>query len=67
MDGMARLAVAEEDYALGDYQGAKAFAMRARALLPQNTPDWRRATDIVLVSNPTDNDLRALAQHGDGS
>jgi len=67
MDGQARLAVAEEDYALGDFQDAKAFAMRARELLPQNTPDWRRATDIVLVSKPTDNDLRALAQRGDGS
>jgi predicted Zn-dependent protease len=65
MDGQARLAVAEEDYALGNYQDAKAFAMRARELLPQNTPDWRRATDIVLVSKPTDNDLRALAQQGE--
>jgi predicted Zn-dependent protease len=68
MDGQARLAVAEYDYSLGDFVGAKAFAMRARELLPQNTPDWRRATDIVLVSNPSNNDLRALAQgdHGGG-
>ena len=66
MDGQARLAVAEYDYSLGDFNGAKAFAMRARELLPQNTPDWRRATDIVLVSKPTDNDLRALAQQGGG-
>jgi predicted Zn-dependent protease len=62
MDGQARLAVAEYDFSLGDFVGAKAFAMRARELLPQNTPEWRRATDIVLVSNPTNNDLRALAQ-----
>jgi predicted Zn-dependent protease len=65
MDGQARLAEAEYDYSIGDLNKAKAFAMRAREFLPQNTPDWRRATDIVLVSNPSDNDLRALAQHGE--
>jgi predicted Zn-dependent protease len=65
MGGQARLAIAEYHYSLGDYNGAKAFAMRARELLPQNTPDWRRATDIVLVSKPSNNDLKALAQGGD--
>jgi predicted Zn-dependent protease len=64
MDGQARLAEAEYNYSIGDLNDAKAFAMRAREFLPQNTPDWRRATDIVLVSNPSANDLRALAQHG---
>ena len=68
MDGQARLAEAEYDYSIGDFQRAKAFAMRAREFLQQNTPDWRRATDIVLVSKPTNNDLRALAQgERDGS
>lgn len=66
MDGQARLAEAEYNYSIGDLNSAKAFAMRAREFLPQNTPDWRRATDIVLVSKPTDNDLRALAQQGRG-
>jgi hypothetical protein len=33
-------------------------------LLPRNSPEWRRATDIVLVSNPTPADLRELAQEG---
>jgi predicted Zn-dependent protease len=65
MGGQARLAIAEYHYSLGDFNGAKAFAMRARELLPQNTPDWRRATDIVLVSKPSNNDLKSLAQGGD--
>jgi len=33
-------------------------------LLPKDSPEWRRATDIVLVSNPTPADLKALAQEG---
>lgn len=61
MPGQARLAYAEYHYNLGDLNGAKAFAMRARELLPQNTPDWRRATDIVLVSKPSNYDLKTLA------
>jgi predicted Zn-dependent protease len=60
--GMARLAAAEQDFSLGQAADAKMFAMRARQLLPKNSPEWRRATDIVLVSNPTRDDLRALAQ-----
>jgi predicted Zn-dependent protease len=64
MDGPPRPPEAEYDYSIGNLRDAKAFAMRAREFLQQNTPDWRRATDIVLVSNPSDNDLRALAQHG---
>jgi hypothetical protein len=38
--------------------------MRARQQLAKDSPEWRRATDIVLVSNPTKEDLRALAQEG---
>ena len=62
--GMARLAAAEENFSLGQLADAKMFAMRARAILPKNSPEWRRATDIVLVSNPTKEDLRTLAQEG---
>ena len=58
--GEARLATAEERFAVGDFVQARVFALRARALLHQNTPEWRRATDIVLVSRPTDDDLKAL-------
>jgi len=59
--GDARLASAEARYAIGDMAQARIFALRARQLLKQNTPEWRRATDIVLTSNPTRDDLRALA------
>ena len=62
--GMARLAAAEENFALGQAAEARSFGMRARVLLPKNSPEWRRATDIVLVSSPTPEDLRALAQEG---
>ena len=58
--GEARLATAEERFAVGDFVQARVFALRARELLHQNTPEWRRATDIVLVSKPTDDDLKAL-------
>ena len=62
-DGMARLATAEERFSIGDYVQARIFALRAREHLHQNTPEWRRATDIVLVSKPTDDDLKALGSH----
>ncbi len=63
-DGLARLAAAEENFSLGQVNDARMFAMRARMLLPRGTPEWRRATDIVLVSKPTRDDLRMLAQEG---
>ncbi len=59
--GMARLATAEQDFALGQLRDARVFAMRARELLPRNTPQWRRATDIVLVSDPSKEDLRNMS------
>jgi predicted Zn-dependent protease len=59
--GDARLASAEAHYATGDMVQARIFALRAREMLKQNTPQWRRATDIVLTSNPTRDDLRAMA------
>jgi hypothetical protein len=43
---------------------ARVFALRARILLRKDTPEWRRATDIVLTSKPTADDLKALAQQG---
>lgn len=65
--GMARLAAAEQNFSLGQLADAKMFAMRARAQLTKNSPEWRRATDIVLVSKPSKDDLRALAQEGAGA
>ena len=60
--GQARLATAEERYAVGDLTQARIFALRARQILDRDTPQWRRATDIVLVSNPSKDDLQALAR-----
>lgn len=62
--GAARLAAAEEHYSVGDMNQARIFAMRARELLPRNTPEWRRATDIVLVADPSKDDLKAVKESG---
>jgi predicted Zn-dependent protease len=63
-DGMARLATAEQKFDLGQMKDARVFALRARDLLKKDSPEWRRATDIVLASKPTADDLKALAQQG---
>ena len=52
-EGLARLATAEYDYNVGNMKLAREFAIRARERLPKDGPDWRRATDIVLVSKPS--------------
>jgi hypothetical protein len=39
---------------------ARGFAIRARQFLRKGTPEWQRATDIVLTSGPTADDLRAM-------
>ena len=62
--GQARLASAEAHFAVDDLKQAKVFAMRAREQLVRDTPQWRRATDIVMASEPSDADLRALASDG---
>ena len=63
-DGLARLATAEFNFNIGDLQQARVFAIRAREKLTKGTPEWRRATDIVLVAQPTREDLRNLAREG---
>ncbi|MEY4250878.1 MAG: hypothetical protein RJA87_2511 [Pseudomonadota bacterium] len=62
--GMARLAAAEQYFAIGIPSEARIFGMRARAELVKGSPEWRRATDIVLASEPTDDDLKDLAKEG---
>ena len=62
--GRARLASAEAHFSVKDLVAAKVFAMRAREKLPADTPQWRRATDIVLASDPDDRDLKDLARGG---
>ena len=57
-EGLARLATAEFQYNIGNMVLARQFAIRARDRLPKDSADWRRATDIVLVSQPTGDDLR---------
>jgi predicted Zn-dependent protease len=66
MPGQARLARAEYHFAQGEFRDAKAFAIRARGQLTKDSPEWRRATDIVLVSAPTQDDLRQLARSDRG-
>jgi predicted Zn-dependent protease len=63
-DGLARLATAEYNFNTGDMTQARIFAMRARDKLDKSTPEWRRATDIVLASNPSREDLKDLAKEG---
>jgi len=65
-DGLARLATAEYNFSIGDEKLALQFAMRARDKLARNTPEWRRATDIVLVSKPSRDDLREIARENSG-
>ena len=63
-EGRAKLATAEEDFWLGQLKDARAFAMRARQVLPHDSTDWRRATDIVLSTQPTAAELQAMAKQG---
>ncbi len=63
-DGMARLATAEYNFNTGDLRQARVFAMRAREKLTKDSPEWRRATDIVLASQPSKDDLKDLAREG---
>ena len=63
-EGMARLATAEQNFNLGQMKDARAFAIRAREYLKKGTPEWRRATDIVLTSHPSPDDLRLLGSQG---
>jgi predicted Zn-dependent protease len=63
-DGMARLATAEQKFYLGQSTDARVFALRARELLKKDSPEWRRATDIILASKPTADDLKFMAKQG---
>ena len=60
--GRARLAAAEAHFALRDEEQARIFAMRAREKLEPGTPQYRRATDIVLASDPSKEDLDAIGE-----
>jgi predicted Zn-dependent protease len=62
--GRARLAVAEQDFALGQMRDARSFAMRARESLAKDSAEYRRATDIVLASQPTQEEMKAMTRRG---
>jgi predicted Zn-dependent protease len=49
---MANLSTAERYYNIGAMPAAAHFAMMAQKKLPQGSPDWQRATDIMAVSGP---------------
>ena len=59
-DGEARLASAEYYFAQGRDEQATQFALRARDMLDRSSNEWRRATDIVLASGATMDDLQDL-------
>lgn len=63
-EGLARLATAERFFALGALNESRAFAIRARELFDRTSVEWLQATDIIMASNPSDQDLRALAGEG---
>jgi predicted Zn-dependent protease len=50
--GLARLATAEEAYALGDVIRANRFSQVALRNLERSTPQWRRASDIEVITAP---------------
>lgn len=62
--GMARLAAAEQNFYLGQLLEARTFAYNARQLLAKDSPEWRRANDIIMASKPTAAQLRALGVGG---
>jgi predicted Zn-dependent protease len=49
---MANLSTAERYYSIGAMNAAAHFAMMAQKKLPQGTPDWQRASDIMAVAGP---------------
>lgn len=63
-EGLAELASAEQNFAMGDYGAAISFAERARRSLPRNTPSYQRALDIVNFAGL---ELRERQQQGRGS
>lgn len=63
--GMARLAAAEQNFAVGNTRDALTFALRARELLPKDTPQWRRAQDIISVASRGQDTQAGQSPQGD--
>lgn len=66
-EGLARLATAEQYFAIGALGESRNFAIRAREMFDRSSVEWLRATDIVMASNPTDQDMRVLSDEGSAS
>ena len=47
---LAKYATAEQAYHVGNLQRAQSFARRAQADLPRQSPQWRRASDIIAIA-----------------
>lgn len=62
--GLARLAAAEQNFYLGQMPAARDFAGRARELLTKDTPQWRRANDIVQVAEAAVRDQKRGGRGG---
>jgi predicted Zn-dependent protease len=62
--GRARLATAEENFYHGQMRDARNFAMRARETLAKDSKEYRRATDIVLASQPSQEEVKQLSRQG---
>ena len=62
--GLARLAAAEQNFYLGQLLEARTFAVHAREMLKKDSPEWRRATDIILASRPSPAQLKELGVTG---
>lgn len=63
-EGRARLYTAEKNFYLGQMKDARDFALRARENLPKTSSEYRRATDIVLASQPSPDEMKAIARQG---
>lgn len=50
--GLARLATAEEAFYLGDFARANRFSQVAMKNLERKTPEWQRASDIRVITDP---------------
>lgn len=48
---LAKYAIAEQAFAVGNLNRARSFAERAQRDMSPNTPQYRRAADIVVISN----------------
>lgn len=48
---LAKYAIAEQAFNMGDLQRARSFAQRAQEDLPRGEPQWRRASDIIVIAD----------------